>query len=174
MMQVSRVFASSSWIFCHIVLSIPATAGFVLLDECWFTWFYLKFILNSDVVNKLMFWLFQCMSTKLLNNIGLLSVLYCRVNLLGSNVHTVVFGRPFVKRFAVCYQTVVSLSCLSVCNVGVLCPNGWMDQDETWHADRPRPWPHCVTWGPSFPSPKAAQPCPVFGPYPLWANGWMD
>ena len=25
------------------------------------------------------------------------------------------------------------LSCLSVCNVGVLWPNGWMDQDETWH-----------------------------------------
>jgi len=33
------------------------------------------------------------------------------------------------------------LSCLSVCNVGVLWPNGWMDQDETWHASRPRPWP---------------------------------
>ena len=23
---------------------------------------------------------------------------------------------------------------LSVCNVGVLWPNGWTDQDETWHA----------------------------------------
>ena len=23
--------------------------------------------------------------------------------------------------------------CLSVCNVGVLWLNGWMDQDETWH-----------------------------------------
>jgi len=31
------------------------------------------------------------------------------------------FGRPFVKRFALCYQTVV---CLSVCNVGVLCQWG--------------------------------------------------
>jgi len=31
------------------------------------------------------------------------------------------------------------LFCLSVCNVGVLWPNGWMDQDETWHAGRPRP-----------------------------------
>jgi len=27
--------------------------------------------------------------------------------------------------------------CLSVCNVGALWPNGWMDEDETWHADRP-------------------------------------
>jgi len=30
------------------------------------------------------------------------------------------------------------LSCLSVCNVGVFWPNGWMDQDETWHGGRPR------------------------------------
>ena len=34
--------------------------------------------------------------------------------------------------------------CLSVCNVDVLWPNGLTDQDETWHARRPRPWPHCV------------------------------
>jgi len=31
------------------------------------------------------------------------------------------------------------LSCLSVYDVGVLWPNGWTDQDETWHAGRPRP-----------------------------------
>ena len=37
--------------------------------------------------------------------------------------HISVFERPFVKRFALCYQTVVCLSC-SVCNVGVLWPNG--------------------------------------------------
>jgi len=43
---------------------------------------------------------------------------------------------------------------LSVCNVGVLWPNGWTDQDETCHAHRPRPWPHSVRWGPSFTSPK--------------------
>ena len=41
-------------------------------------------------------------------------------------------GRAFVKPFAVCYQTVICLSC-PVCNVGVLWPNGWIDQDETWH-----------------------------------------
>ena len=60
-------------------------------------------------------------------------------------------GRPFVKQFALCYQTV---RCLSVCDVGALSPNGWMDQDETWHVGRPRPWPHCVGWGPSTPPPK--------------------
>jgi len=50
-------------------------------------------------------------------------------------------GRPFVKRFALCYRSVVCLSLLSclvlsclVSGVGVLWPNGWMDQDETWHA----------------------------------------
>jgi len=49
------------------------------------------------------------------------------------------FGQPFVKPFALCYRTVV----LSVCNVGALRPNGWMDQDETWHgAPEPRPLPH--------------------------------
>jgi len=43
------------------------------------------------------------------------------------------------------------LSCpvLSVCNVGVLWSNGWMDQDETWRARRPRPY--CVKWGSSSP-----------------------
>ena len=49
------------------------------------------------------------------------------------------------------------LSVLSVCNVGVLWPNGWTDQDETWHAGRPQPWPHCVTWGPRSPSLKASK-----------------
>ena len=55
--------------------------------------------------------------------------------------------RPFVKRFSLCYRTVV----LSVSDVDVLWPNGWTDQDETWHAGRPRPWPRCVRWGPCSP-----------------------
>jgi len=65
-----------------------------------------------------------------------------------------IFGRPFVKRFAVCYGTVVCLSVVSVCNIGVLQWNGWMDQDETWHGGRVQPWPHCVRWGPRSSSPK--------------------
>jgi len=68
------------------------------------------------------------------------------------------------------------LSCLScpVCNVGVLWPNGWIDQDETWHAGRPWPWPHCVRWGPSSPSLKEAQPPSNFRPISVAANGCMD
>jgi len=50
------------------------------------------------------------------------------------------------------------LSCLSVCDVGVLWPNGWMDQDATWYGGRPQPWPHCVRWGPAPPSKKGHSP----------------
>jgi len=49
--------------------------------------------------------------------------------------------------------------------------DGWMDQDATWHGGRSRLRPHCARWGPA--PPKGAQP-PIFGPYLLWATGWMD
>ena len=53
-----------------------------------------------------------------------------------------------------CCPVLSCLSVLSVYNVGVLWPNGLMDQDETWHGVRPRPRPHCVRWGPRSPSTK--------------------
>jgi len=31
------------------------------------------------------------------------------------------------------------LSVCPVCDVGVLWPNGWTDQEETWRVGRPRP-----------------------------------
>jgi len=41
----------------------------------------------------------------------------------------------------------------------LLWPNGWMDQNGTWHEDGPWSSPHCATWGPSSPSQKqAAEP----------------
>ena len=43
------------------------------------------------------------------------------------------------------------LPCLSVCNVGVLWPNSWMDQDETQHGGRPWPRPQYARWWPSSP-----------------------
>jgi len=43
------------------------------------------------------------------------------------------------------------LSCLSVCNVSVLWPNGCMDEDATWCGWRPLPRPHRVRWRPSYP-----------------------
>jgi len=41
-----------------------------------------------------------------------------------------------------------SLSVCPVCDVRALWTNGWTDQDETWHAGRPRLWPHCIRWEP--------------------------
>ena len=58
---------------------------------------------------------------------------------------------PLATPLALCYRTVVC-PVLSVCELGVLWPNSWMDQDETWHAGRPSlPWPQCVRWGPTSP-----------------------
>ena len=44
--------------------------------------------------------------------------------------------------------------CLSVCNIGLLWPSGWMDQYATWYGGRPRPRPHCVRWRPQLPNRK--------------------
>jgi len=84
------------------------------------------------------------------------------------------YGRLFVKQL-VC--PILSDRCLSVCpvlsvcNVGVLWPNGWMDQGETRHMNRPRPRRPCVRWGPSPPKRGTVT---IFGSCPLWPNGWMD
>ena len=53
----------------------------------------------------------------------------------------------------------------------LLWPNGWMDQDSTWHVGRPRPRPHCARWGPSSPPPKRGHSPPIFGSCLLWPNG---
>jgi len=74
-------------------------------------------------------------------------------------------GRPFgdyairLLSCPVCLSCLSCLSCpvLSDCDVGVLWPNDWMDEDETWHAGRPPPWPHRVRWGPSSPPKKRGQ-----------------
>ena len=63
--------------------------------------------------------------------------------------------------------------CLSVCDVRPLWPNGWTDQDETWHAGKPQRWPHCARWGPSSPPQRGTAPR-IFGPYLLRPNGCMD
>ena len=67
----------------------------------------------------------------------------------------------------------IRLSCLSVCDVDILWPNGWMDQGATWYGSRPRPWRHRVRWGPSSPQ-KGSTAAPHFSANVLWANDWMD
>jgi len=64
------------------------------------------------------------------------------------------------------------LSCLSislsVCDVGVLWPSGWMDQDETWRAGKPRPG-HIVLDGDPAP-PKKRHSTPTFRPMSVVAK----
>jgi len=50
------------------------------------------------------------------------------------------------------------LSVLSVCNVGVLWPNGWMDQDESWHIGRPLPGHIVLDGDPSPPLQRGTAP----------------
>ena len=68
------------------------------------------------------------------------------------------------------------LSCpvLSVCDVGLglLWPNGWMDQDETWHEVGFGPGHIVLDGDPATPPKKGAEP-PIFDPYLLWQNGCM-
>ena len=75
------------------------------------------------------------------------------------------FRLPFVKRFALCYRTVVCPD-YPVClyNVGVLWPNGWMNQDQnaTRYGGTHRPMPHCVRWGPTSPIERGTAPLPHF------------
>ena len=52
----------------------------------------------------------------------------------------------------------VCLSVLSVRNVGVLWPNGWMDHAETSRGGRPRPRPHCVDGDPAPRPPTGHSP----------------
>jgi len=40
----------------------------------------------------------------------------------------------------------------------LLCPNGWMDQDDTWRGGGPLSGPHCARWGPSSPPQKGGKP----------------
>jgi len=78
-----------------------------------------------------------------------------------------VFGRPFVKRFALCYQTVVCLYVLScpVCDVRALWPNGRIKIKLGTHVGLGPG--HIVLdgdWGPAPPPPKGHSPRPIFGP----------
>jgi len=51
-------------------------------------------------------------------------------------------------------------------------PNGWMDQDGTWHGSGPWSRPHCARWGPA-PLPKKGAEPPNFRPIFIVLNGWI-
>jgi len=69
---------------------------------------------------------------------------------------------------------VLSDHCLSlhVC-LCVTLVYSWMDQDETWHAGRPRPWPHCwMGW--VYPAPLLQRDtAPNFRPFCGHMAGWI-
>jgi len=82
------------------------------------------------------------------------------------------FGRPFVKTV----RPVLSDRCpvLSVCDVGVLWPNGWMDQDKLGMEVGLGRVTLCYRDQAPPPQEGAKQPPPLFGQCLLWPNGWMD
>jgi len=85
-----------------------------------------------------------------------------------------IFERPLQITVRPIHYGTVGLSALSTdihCNVGVLWPNGWMDQDTTWYGGRPRPRRRCLRWGPSSPHGKGHSSSPLFGLCLLWPNG---
>ena len=86
-----------------------------------------------------------------------------------------VFARPFVKtvRPTQSDRCLPCLSCLTACDVGVLWPNGWMDQDETSHGGRPRPG-HIELDGDPAPQPqRGTAHLTIFGPCLLRPKGWI-
>ena len=72
--------------------------------------------------------------------------------------------RPFQATvYARCYRTVVQYVCpvCPECDVGVLWPNGWIDQDETCYECMPRPG-HIVLDGDPVPPEKKGHSSPHF------------
>jgi len=90
-----------------------------------------------------------------------------------------IFGRPFVKRFALCSHTVVCpaavcLSCLSCLSVTlVYCGQtvGWIKMKLGMQVCLGPG--HIVSDGTQLTSPRVHS-LPIFGPYLLWPNGLMD
>jgi len=86
------------------------------------------------------------------------------------------FGRPLVKRFALCYRSVVCLSCLSVLSVTlVYCGQtvGWIKMPFPFGMAEGFGLRHTVLDGDPAPQKGHSSPL-IFGPCLLWPNGWMD
>jgi len=54
---------------------------------------------------------------------------------------TVCMNCSFLATICKMVRSMLSDRCLSVCDVGVLWPNGWMDYDATWYGSRSRSRP---------------------------------
>ena len=74
--------------------------------------------------------------------------------------------KPFWATVCKTVRPMLSVRCLpvlSVCDVRTMRPNGWTDQDETWHAVIGLGSSHIVLDGELAPLRKGAQPPPIFG-----------
>ena len=89
-----------------------------------------------------------------------------------------IFGRPFVKRFALCYQTVVYLSvCLSCLSVTVVhCGQTVVGRLKMKLGVHVGLGPGHIVFDvdPATPEKGHTHSHPIFVPCPLWPNGWMD
>jgi len=83
-----------------------------------------------------------------------------------------IFGRPFVKRFALCYRIVVYPVCLSATLVYCSQMVGWIKMKLGMEVGLYSG--HIVLDGDSAPHSKKGTQPPIFGPCLLWPNGWMD
>ena len=86
-----------------------------------------------------------------------------------------IFGRPFAKRFTICYRTIVCLSVSSVCLVMlVYCGHtvGWIKMILGMEVGL-SPGDVVLDGNLAAPPQKGHSP-PIFGPCLLWPNGCMD
>jgi len=104
-----------------------------------------------------------------IHNYGTYHTVCSNPPLLRVCINCTVLGPSFVKRFALCYRTVV-LSVYPVCNVGALWPNGWTDPDETWHAGRPASALATVCYMGPRPPKKGGSCAPNFRPMSIVAK----
>ena len=89
----------------------------------------------------------------------------------------IVFGRPFVKRFALCYRTVVLsvLSVLSCLSVTLVYCDQTVGRIKVKLSMQVGLGPgHIVFDGDPAPPPPKGHSLPIFGPYLLRPNGSMD
>jgi len=83
-----------------------------------------------------------------------------------------VFGRPFVKRFSLCYRSVVCPVCLSVTFVHCDQTVGRIKMKLGMHGMQVGLGPgHIVLDGDPAPLPQRGTHTPIFGPYLLRPNG---
>ena len=83
------------------------------------------------------------------------------------------FGRPLNITVRPIYGTAVLSACLSVCNVGVLWPNGYIKMPLGTEIGL-GPGDIVLDGYPAPPRKGAQQPPSLFGSRLLWPNGWMD